>query len=112
MNMYRYYLENKGETKRYLLGQEFAILDLNKVALRLIAEFIYWWTNTFTISALEKIICVCLSGFYVLFSKGAINSDEIFYVTHPQRRPLLVHFLFKLCILSYQFISVLVTSRK
>lgn len=42
MNMYRCYLENKGETKTYLLGQEFAILDLNKVALRLIAEFIYW----------------------------------------------------------------------
>lgn len=60
MNMYRYYMENKGETKRYLLGQEFAILDLNKVALRLIAEFTYWWTNTFTVSDLGKNY-LCLS---------------------------------------------------
>lgn len=42
MNMCQYYLEDKEETKTFLLGQDFAIFDLNKVALRLIAEFIYW----------------------------------------------------------------------
>lgn len=35
-------LQDKEETKTFLLGQDFAIFDLNKVALRLIAEFIYW----------------------------------------------------------------------
>lgn len=58
--MYQYYFQNKGETKTYLLGQDFAIFDLNKVALRLIAEFINWWTNTFIISDLEKNY-LCLS---------------------------------------------------
>lgn len=109
MNMCPYYLENKGETKTYLLMQVFAIFDLNKVALKLITGFIYWWTNTFIISDLEKkLLFVSPSGFYVLLSKVAIKSDEIFYVTHP----LLVHFLFKLSILSYQFINVLVSSKK
>lgn len=60
MNMCQYYLEDKGETKTFLLGQDFAIFDLNKVALRLIAEFIYWWTNTFLYLTL-KIIIICLS---------------------------------------------------
>lgn len=47
-------LGEQGETKTYLLMQDFAIFDLNKVALKLITEFIYWWTNPFIISDLEK----------------------------------------------------------